>query len=639
MSANVISSTTIDTVRLQNVLDVACRELLSRRNPQGHWSGRLSSSALSTATAVSALSVYRKSLPEHKDAAQINDLVQKALRWLVANQNSDGGFGDTDKSFSNISTTLLVKSALILSDNTSRELCSRMERADEYIESQGGIDAIKKRYGNDMTFSVPILTNAALAGLVPWQDVPQLPFERAVLPRSLFRLLKLSVVSYAIPALVAIGQVRFYVYSNQCKYLKIAWLHWLNPMTYLRRWAKRPTLKLIKTMQPESGGYLEAAPLTSFVAMSLIACDHAKHPIATKCVQFLLDTVREDGSWPIDTNLATWATSMAITALGHELGTVSPDLTIDWLLSCQHKKRHPFTGADPGGWGWTNLSGAVPDGDDTPAALLALERLLPTVENEKKRTQIFEAAEMGIHWLLKLQNSDGGMPTFCRGWGILPFDQSSTDLTAHAFRAFVAWQKHLMPITRKRALLHKMAQAQNRMLKFLEKQQHKDGFWLPLWFGNQYQPEEANPFYGTAKVLLALLDSPVSLSSTIDHRIQRGVAWLVAHQNADGGWGGDGKRSSVEETALVFEALAHYTRAKDRAPGLSAVYRRGLEWLLNAVESDRWTESSPIGLYFAKLWYYEELYPLLFLVSALRAALPEISATGQGRESCGKSLS
>jgi squalene-hopene/tetraprenyl-beta-curcumene cyclase len=36
---------------------------------------------------------------------------------------------------------------------------------------------------------------------------------------------------------------------------------------------------------------------------------------------------------------------------------------------------------------------------------------------------------------------------------------------------------------------------------------------------------------------------------------------------------------------------------------------------------DRHREPSPIGLYFAKLWYYEKLYPLIFTVSALGQAL------------------
>ncbi len=293
--------------RLEAALEKASRELLSRRNDQGHWTGKLSSSALSTATAVSALSLYRKSLPKHQDAARIDDLVQKAVQWLVVNQNADGGWGDTDKSFSNISTTLLVKSALILSGTPRSEL------ADSYIASHGGIEAVKKRYGKDLTFSVPILTNAALAGLVPWESIPQLPFERAAAPRILFRLLNLQVVSYAIPALVAIGQVRFHHQPQASA---------RGPMSILRRLTKKRTLKLIETMQPESGGYLEAAPLTSFVAMSLIACGHDDHPIVTKCVRFLLDTVRDDDgntcSWPIDTNLATWATSLAINALGKE---------------------------------------------------------------------------------------------------------------------------------------------------------------------------------------------------------------------------------------------------------------------------------------------------------------------------------
>ena len=38
----------------------------------------------------------------------------------------------------------------------------------------------------------------------------------------------------------------------------------------------------------------------------------------------------------------------------------------DWLLEQQYTERHPYTGADPGGWGWTDLPGSVPDADDTP---------------------------------------------------------------------------------------------------------------------------------------------------------------------------------------------------------------------------------------------------------------------------------
>jgi squalene-hopene/tetraprenyl-beta-curcumene cyclase len=42
---------------------------------------------------------------------------------------------------------------------------------------------------------------------------------------------------------------------------------------------------------------------------------------------------------------------------------------------------------------------------------------------------------------------------------------------------------------------------------------------------------------------------------------------------------------------------------------------------VEAVESGRFREPSPIGFYFAKLWYFEKLYPLIFTVAALGRAV------------------
>ena len=105
---------------------------------------------------------------------------------------------------------------------------------------------------------------------------------------------------------------------------------------------------------------------------------------------------------------------------------------IAWLRGQQFQEYHPYTGAPPGGWAWTPLPGGVPDADDTPGALLALRHLGctdPTI------------ALRGIDWLLGLQNRDGGWPTFCRGWGALPFDRSGCDLTAYVLRAINAWKE------------------------------------------------------------------------------------------------------------------------------------------------------------------------------------------------------
>src|SRR3712207_7085641 len=39
---------------------------------------------------------------------------------------------------------------------------------------------------------------------------------------------------------------------------------------------------------------------------------------------------------------------------------------------------------------------------------------------------------------------------------------------------------------------------------------------------------------------------------------------------------------------------------------------RGAAWLVERTDGGRTFEPSPIGFYFAKLWYYEREYPLIF---------------------------
>ena len=172
--------------------------------------------------------------------------------------------------------------------------------------------------------------------------------------------------------------------------------------------------------------------------MSLAASGHASHEVTRKGVEFLIASIREDGSWPIDTNLATWVTTLSIKALSEnpksEIRNPKLPGLADWLLSRQYRDVHPYTHAEPGGWGWSNLPGAVPDADDTAGALVVLHTLSPGANESAIRN--LQSAIAGIEWLLGLQNSDGGMPTFCRGWTKLPFDKSTPDITAHAIGAY-----------------------------------------------------------------------------------------------------------------------------------------------------------------------------------------------------------
>ncbi|MFM8707049.1 MAG: hypothetical protein ACKOHK_02890, partial [Planctomycetia bacterium] len=100
--------------------------------------------------------------------------------------------------------------------------------------------------------------------------------------------------------------------------------------------------------------------------------------------------------------------------------------------------------------------------------------------------------------------------------------------------------------------------------------------------------------------------------------------WLVSCMGPDGGMGpAPGLPPSIEETALAVEALARVAATsadaglRDRA---TAAVASGVEWLLERTAGGTQFPAAPIGLYFAKLWYDEELYPLAFTVAALERA-------------------
>lgn len=583
--------------RLRAAYLTAREALLAERVPAGHWVGELSTSALSTATAVMALHLANPF--EHRAC------IDAGVKWLAEHQNDDGGWGDTIKSFSNISTTMLCRAAIRLT-GAEKDSPLIIEKVESFLNLRAGrlpeqrAEAIRRRYGKDRTFSVPILMSCALAGLVPWREVPRLPFEAAALPQSWYRFARMPVVSYALPALIAIGQ---------CVHAKRG--TW-NPIAKLLRWLTRGrTLKVLRRIQPTTGGYLEATPLTSFVVMALIGASGGRKPpgsaleVVNEGMRFIVNSMRPDGSWPIDTNLATWVTTLSVNALAaaNDLESLdSKEHILAWLLGQQYKERHPYTGADPGGWAWTDLAGGVPDCDDTPGAIIA--RLWLRIDDRDDEHWDYNCEAASRKWLLGLQNRDGGFPTFCRGWGRLPFDRSGSDLTAHVLRVIGPWRE---PVFDGGSCTAKQTDGG---LAYLSREQRPDGSWLPLWFGNQHAKDDINPVYGTARVLAAYRDLGLAESPAC----QRGIAYLLAVQNTDGGWGGaEDCPSSVEETALAVEVLL------DLASDDSV--QRGLLWLIDAVESGRFREPSPIGFYFAKLWYYEKLYPLIFTVAALGRAV------------------
>ncbi len=207
------------------------------------------------------------------------------------------------------------------------------------------------------------------------------------------------------------------------------------------------------------------------------------------------------------------------------------------------------------------------------------------------------------------------MPSFCLSWGALPFDRSAPDLTAHALRAWNAWHSSF-----DQGLQQRCRRAMKRAINYLKANQRADGAWVPLWFGNQFAENEENPLYGTSRVLMAL--SAFQENEAARFMACRASQWIRAAQKSDGGWGGEARcASTTEETALAVEALAALaTSQKPQCKENETAVANGARWLSSKVESGEWMPPAPIGLYFARLWYFEKLYPQIFTVAAMRRA-------------------
>lgn len=561
--------------KIDAIISDLTEHLKAQRKKGQMWRGELSSSAISTSVAAFAL---------HKiDAERYRQRIDQAVEWLLSTMAENGSWGDSPESPSNMTATLLSYTSLYAQGRAPEQTKRYLERRFGGIDDEHIVRGVLEYYGKDLTFSVPILVMCALAGIVKkWDRIPQFPFELTILPQRFFRFLQLPVVSYAIPALIAVGIVRFRRGRQ-------------GIFSPVREAFVPKCMRVLTSLQPENGGFLEAAPLTAFVSMCLCEADMREHTVVRKAAEFLYDTQREDGAWPIDTDLASWVTALAVKALGED--AEEREFLIEKIRGNAFKEKHYFTGAQAGGWGWSDRPGAAPDGDDTSGALVALHTL--------SGGKYCDEVGAGVEWLMALQNNDGGMPTFCKGWGKLPFDRSSADISAHALLAMELWMDHLPEKIQRRA-----KRSIERMIGWMSREQAEDGSWVPLWFGDQGADDERSPVYGTATAVEYLSQSK---NEAVGPLIERGAKFLTGAQNDDGGWGGArGVESKVTLTARALSALASIESA-DRE-----VVERGFDYIYRAWQRGDMYRAEPIGLYFARLWYSEPMYNMTFVLMAMK---------------------
>ena len=176
----------------------ALERLMRSRSQDGMWRGSLSSSAISTAVSVFAL--------QRIDSDRYAAHIQAGVRWLHQTMKADGSWGDSVESPANTTATLLTYVSLYAVGQAPSETRQYLNKHLGGDSEEALTQGVLRYYGRDLTFSVPILMMCALAGvLTDWKKIPPFPFELATLPQRMFRYLNRHVVSYAIPALIAIG--------------------------------------------------------------------------------------------------------------------------------------------------------------------------------------------------------------------------------------------------------------------------------------------------------------------------------------------------------------------------------------------------------------------------------------------------
>ncbi len=398
----------------------------------------------------------------------------------------------------------------------------------------------------------------------------------------------------------------------------------------LRQAARRACERWIIAHQEADGSWGGIQPPWVYSLLALHALGHSvSDPIMAKGLRGFEDfAIEDERTFRTQSCMSpVWDTCLAATALlDSGLPPDHPALTRAgrWMLNeqifsggdWQIKQRGRQRAARPGGWAFEFQNDLYPDTDDTAEVLLALRRISFPPEIRHQQTI---ALERGTEWLLGMQSRNGGFASFDidntrRAITQIPFcdfgeviDPPSEDVTAHILEWFGALG---LPGD------HPQIAA---ALRYLKREQQADGSWWGRW--------GVNHIYGTGAALPALRALGEDMRQPY---IQRAANWLLNCQQADGGWGetcasyeqpaqrGTGA-ATASQTAWALLGLLAMKQSGAADARINAAIERGIGYLVAHQEPDgTWAEPYFTGTGFPRAFMIKyHLYRLYFPLMAL----------------------
>ncbi|MEA2982439.1 MAG: squalene-hopene/tetraprenyl-beta-curcumene cyclase [Alphaproteobacteria bacterium] len=625
---------TPDRASLDRSISAATRALLDRQKPGGEWCFELEADCTIPAEYV----MLRHYLGEPVDT----ELERKIGVYLRRVQSTRHGgwplFQDGD-----FDASATVKAYFALKTIGDPIDAPHMARAREALRSRGGAARAN-------VFTRLML---ALFGFVPWRAVPAMPIEIMLFPKWFpFHLDKISYWSRTVivPLLVLIA---LKPRARNPKNIRIDEL-FLDPPATLGPVPRAPQQNalLFWFFRAADNGLRWAEPIFSiwtrkkaidsavgwvgerlngedglgaiFPAMANCvmmydalghAPDHPQRAVARLSIEKLLvvhphEAYCQPCVSPIwDTGLASHALletgdDEALRRVTMGLQWLEPkqilDVRGDWIARRPHVR--------PGGWAFQYANPHYPDVDDTAVVALAMDRAQGLDARIDHRAAIKRAQE----WILGLQSKNGGWGAFDAdnehyALNHIPFadhgallDPPTEDVTARC----VSMLAQLGETTEN-------SPAVSAAVDYLKRTQLADGSWYGRW-GMNY-------VYGTWSVLCALHAAGVGHAAP---EMRKAAAWLIAIQNADGGWGEDGSSykldyrgyepapSTASQTAWALLGLMATGDVNDPA------VKRGVEYLQkNQGDDGFWHEARFTAVGFPRVFYlryhgYPKFFPL-----------------------------